>query len=91
MKLTLADLQFVTEEGRRRFVELDGSAALPGCTKPMTESERRAFCLLMACATVYRRHGLISEEAIDGTNVEIHYPNSETDTFGFEAFDLPDE
>jgi hypothetical protein len=88
MKLTLVDLQFLMEEGRRIYLNMDAGVKLHGSATTLTEAERRIVAIFAAGATIYRRHGLIAPEAIDGAALELETGDSETATFGFEAFDL---
>ncbi len=91
MKLALRDLQFIQDEARRLYIEMDAAVKLPGTKKPLTEAERRIVCIFAASASIYRRHGLIPPELIDGTALELETADSETATFGFEAFDLEED
>jgi len=84
VKLTAADLQFLVDDARRRFIEMPALVLISGNRRLLTEGERMAICFFTASATVWRRHGFISEEMIDDVDPELERPSSETMTDGAE-------
>ncbi len=86
MKITRENLTLLIDGARKEYIEMSGSACLPGTQKALTDSERIALSWLQSSIQVLNKMGFIDNTIGGGIGI---YNGAERDSLTLE-FDHPD-
>lgn len=78
MKITLADLNHISDESRKFFIDRSCELKLLDEGTPLTESQRIALGWLDSTLTVYLKYGIITKENLEFAKVQLEIPSSES-------------